>query len=577
MELKRICINCMTPLEPDSVVCPACDCLQTRAAAPGELQPGTVLQERYFVGKSICSNGEGITYSAYDLVSEVRVELREFFPANLCTRDRDSSKVLPNAGTESRYKALLLDFVDLAKVLTRSRSLTAVIPVQDMFEENNTVYTVNPYVETITLKDYLLRMGGELPWETCKSMFAPVISALNTIHTTVSQYHLGISPETILVDKNEQLRLSGFSIEALRVAKSDIIPELASGYAAPEQYNSANWIGPWTDVYALAAVMYKCVTGTMPPESSSRVMGETLLPANKLVKNIPINISNILFKAMNISPEKRTQSVEDLIVSFSEKAEFEDPVVTPQKKKNSKMIYVWIGIIAVCLVAMVALGLKLLPMIMGEGPSGESSSGYLEFSSATSEPVSDEVGSEVSSTPVDTKLEDYVGKLYNEIKEDLAKLGKVEVEEVFDDEVKKGEIMEQSPAAGEELGDEGIIKLTVSKGPEFYDYAALIGNKRTLVFVNATLSSLGIDPTRITVEYDDTTDKDLDGTVSRIESLDEGKIALTTEDPIVIYVSRYTEETSEESSEGTSEPGSEDASSLPPDESESEDPAEPID
>ena len=545
MEQKLICINCMQALAPDTDICPHCGCDQNTLCPQQNLTPGTILQERYFVGKAQHSNGEGITYSAYDMVTENRVELREFFPESLCKRDRDSDRVVPNPGDESRLKALMLDFVDLAKTMTRSRSLTAIIPVLDVFEDNNTVYMVSQYVEAITLKDYLLRKGGEMTWDECKAKFAPVISALNTIHSTVSQYHLGISPETILVDKFEQFKITGFSIEALRVAKSDIIPELAPGYAAPEQYNSANWIGPWTDVYALAAVIYKCLTGTMPPESSGRIVGETLVPANKLVKSVPINISNVLFKAMSISPEKRTQSIEDLILAFTEEANFESEVPADQKSGRSKMVYIWSAVIAVCLIVIAVLAWILIPMIMGNDEPKEP----ISTSEVSSEASSDPEESESASAEANV-LENYVGMKYDDIKSELSKIVKVKIKTVFSTKKneQKGVILKQSLPEGTEVTPDSTLTLTVSKGPEFIYYTDLIGNTRTAVYVKSYLTRNGIDPKRISVVEVHTDYFDEDGMVLEIESKEKGRIEVYGKDPVVIHVSKYSTEQPEISS-----------------------------
>ncbi|MEG0457408.1 MAG: protein kinase [Oscillospiraceae bacterium] len=308
-EKGHLCSKCMKEIE-DFDICPFCGFSQSSPYLPECLAPKTSLQERYSVGAMIKKTGEAISYMGYDHVTDSPVIIKEFFPSNIAGRDNQSNKIYPFTGSESKYKSLLLDFVDLAKIMTRSRSLSAVIPVLDVFEENNTVYTISQYIEAITLREYLMQIGGEIDWEQAKAKFAPIISAINTIHSSVNLNHLGISPETILVDKSENFKISDFSIEALRITKSEIIPEIYAGYAAPEQYNSANWLGEWSDVYAIAAVIYKTVTGTMPPESTGRIVNDNLVAAYKLNKNVPVNISNALMKAMNVSPELRTQTVD---------------------------------------------------------------------------------------------------------------------------------------------------------------------------------------------------------------------------------------------------------------------------
>ena len=95
----------------------------------------------------------------------------------------------------------------------------------------------------------------------------------------------------------------------MRSAGSDLIAELFPGYAAPEQYTATSWQGVWTDVYAAAAVMYRALTGAMPPEAISRNVNDNLVPVSVLNKSVPQNVSNAIASAMAYSPNKRTESV----------------------------------------------------------------------------------------------------------------------------------------------------------------------------------------------------------------------------------------------------------------------------
>ena len=135
-DLSKLCLGCMREL-PDGVSeCPHCKFSASAENGEDLLPMRTVLSERYIIGKVLSYNGEGVTYIGYDKESDMPVRIREYFPSGLCVRQPDG--VEPNLDSIVTYKSELAEFLALARNLGRMRSLSAILPVYDIFEENNT-------------------------------------------------------------------------------------------------------------------------------------------------------------------------------------------------------------------------------------------------------------------------------------------------------------------------------------------------------------------------------------------------------------------------------------------------------
>jgi serine/threonine-protein kinase len=156
-------------------------------------------------------------------------------------------------------------------------------------------------------------------------LFVPLFTTLNIIHNA-GIIHRGISPENIIVTTDGELKLTGFCISSIRTSNTGMMPEFYSGYTAPEQYSSLQWQGTWTDVYAVAAVIYRILTGNMPLDANTRIHNDTMMEANRLNPRIPLHISDALAQAMAVRGEERTQTVTELVSGlFEQPARIEHP------------------------------------------------------------------------------------------------------------------------------------------------------------------------------------------------------------------------------------------------------------
>lgn len=290
----------------------------------------TMVGNRYLVGRMISMNGEGITYICFDTENEERAFIEEYMPQNMAKRNELTGEVIPLSGYEAQYKCLMTDFYDLFDALRNFRHTDYIIPVTDVIYDKNTAYAVYKYVKTISYGDYLTHNGGEFTWPQVKKLFMPLFTTLTYLHSN-GFVHRGLSPESIRVNAKGQLMISGFGTASLYTKGSAVKPELCEGYSAPEQYSSSSWQGEWTDVYSIAAVLYKSLTGTLPVSAAERKENDTLCPPEELEHNVPSNVSDAIMNAMQLSVEYRTQSIDDFTAELLESSKSNTMMYDPQK------------------------------------------------------------------------------------------------------------------------------------------------------------------------------------------------------------------------------------------------------
>ena len=243
----KLCFGCMKPLSSGETICAHCGYDQNTTTLANYLKPGTLLHERFLIGKMLDANGESVTYIGFDTSVECKVRIREYFPEGLCSRVPNSSIINVNYEHLAQYKSLMAEYTELNKALARMRNLNHLNPAIDMFAENNTTYAVYEYLEGRTLLDYLKENAGELKWDTVRCIFSPLFTSLSLLHNA-GVLHRGLSPETIFVTDKGEIKLTGFCISAVRTNDTELDAELFDGYAAPEQYFADRQQGTWTDV-----------------------------------------------------------------------------------------------------------------------------------------------------------------------------------------------------------------------------------------------------------------------------------------------------------------------------------------
>ena len=335
-----LCMGCMNDKTYDGP-CKLCGYRDDSPCIPAYLPPKSFLNERYIVGKLLSYNGEGATYIGFDSAAGIKVTIKEFMPDTLCTRKKGEGEIIVNAGMMPLYKTYMSEFADLGKSLMKSRGMSHIQTVLDVFYENNTCYTVYEFINGISLKTYLANSAGEMSWEQVKELFPPILTTISLIHS-VGIIHRGISPQTIFVTDKMELKLTGFSISAARTTNTEIACEIFTGYAAPEQYtNEIN--GTWTDVYGIAAVLYRVLTGANPQEAIARTGGSMLEPM-MINRNVPSNISKVIMSGMRLSTDSRIRSITEFVDKLFAQPKYtgegksaqERPLTRQQQKKLAK-------------------------------------------------------------------------------------------------------------------------------------------------------------------------------------------------------------------------------------------------
>jgi serine/threonine protein kinase len=253
------------------------------------LSPGLVLQNRYEIRQVLGQGGFGITYLAWDRLLSLSVAIKEYLPRQFASRQPQQSEIMVFSGEAGSYYAYGLEkFLEEARALARFAHLPGIVAVRDYFAANRTAYMVMEYLDGQTLQAYLEQRGGRLPWEEALRLLTPVFSTLAQIHAT-GLLHRDISPDNIYLTAGGQVKLLDFGAARYFVGEHSrsLSVILKPGYAPEEQYRSKGRQGPWTDVYACAATLYRAITGQTPPDALDRLAEDTLVPPSRLGVAIP--------------------------------------------------------------------------------------------------------------------------------------------------------------------------------------------------------------------------------------------------------------------------------------------------
>lgn len=294
------------------------------------LQRNTGLIGRYVIQEVLGQGGFGITYLGIDKLYGNKVAIKEYYPQKIAMRKAQYEDVVTVTSIEEKnnYNKGKKRFLDEAQVMARFNKNEGIVKILDFFEANNTAYIVMEYLEGITLKQYLGKYGV-IQFRNLIEMMLPLREALIEIHSQ-GLIHRDISPDNIMVQHNGKLKLMDFGAarDYTESGNKSLTVILKPGYAPPEQYQTHGVQGTWTDIYALCATIYKCLTGITPPDAIARVMDDKFKEPDQLDGKLSPDIKKILWKGMNIFPEERYQD----IVEFGE--DVYDALFTPEENKK---------------------------------------------------------------------------------------------------------------------------------------------------------------------------------------------------------------------------------------------------
>ncbi len=477
----NLCMSCMKEIGAEKQ-CPYCG-FHVDSQQPADYLPvRTVIGNRYLVGKLLEFNGDGATYMGFDLTAREAVNIREYFPIGVAQRDPKMLTVSPAEGKEKVFSEYLQSFTELWRKLMRLNGLSALIKVNNIIEGGGTCYAITENIDGITLREHLLRnnSSGYISWEKARPMLMPVLSTLGTLHNS-GIVHRGISPSTLIVAPDGKIRITGFSISAVRSTHTDLKEEIFPGYAAFEQYGLEGRQGPVTDIYAFGAVLYRTLIGTDPIDAQERVTNDRLMIPGKFAEQLPAYVINGLVNALQILPDDRIRSVDELrdelsaspnAVAAADKMDVEkirktqrtEPAKTEdsaekraaiQKKQSRNMTI--IALVTIIAIAVIAIGVCLALLDADSG----------------NDPIVPTANQEMVEVP------SFINKDFEDIMADKYYTSNftIQKQESYSETVEEGVVISQNIAPGTQIGQKSKIILTVSKGVEYVAFptAGIVG------------------------------------------------------------------------------------------------------
>ena len=503
MNTDNLCMGCMREIGHEKK-CPHCGFAADSVQVSPYLPIRTVVGGRYVIGKLLEYNGEGATYIAFDEQTGKTVCVREFFPLDLAKRLVDGVGVVALTQTQDTFEDCYRSFRELWVKLARLHEQPGIVRVTHVLEDNNTIYAVHEHLDGITLREFLLgSRTGYISWDKARQLLMPVLDTLEALHAN-GIIHRGISPHTLIIGRDRRIRISGFCIPQVRTARSELKEQLFPGYAAIEQYGYKGQQGPWTDVYAFGAVLYRTLIGSDPIEATTRVTNDRLMVPGRFAEQLPAYVINGLVNSLQIMPEDRTRTVEQLhaeITASPSAAAAEEHFVesrramqqpetrrqtqqsTAKKKKKSgaksgirtafltALIFVVVGFIGFMLVS-----LYVLP------------DEYNVFRDLIEkEPVTEAVSEAAGQYAVpDFRTKSYTEVIVSDYYKTRFRFAKTDV---YSDDVELGYIIEQSIEPGTQVPAGTEIRFTVSKGLEKITLPNVLGQDYAQAY--ATLTDLG--------------------------------------------------------------------------------------
>lgn len=298
------------------------------------IKSGERLNKRYSVINVMGFGVFGVAYECFDNFTKQHVVVKEYMPSYLVTRSSNGRDVEPiSEDAEVKFSIGCDSFLDENQKLDVN-NVECVPKLIECFRQNNTSYAVTELVGGEALSSVLTRKG-KLSYETTAGIITSVLQGLRRLNR-IGTIHGDICPENIIVVSENKTYLLDYNLSDFN---KNMYTQRESGkprpgYSALEMYYKDMEIGPWTDVYAAAAVMYKMLTGIVIPTAVKRSAGDTLTAVSKLGVPISTSAEKAMMKALKVDWEKRVQSPEDFLNGFVGDG-FDNITAVKNKKKSS--------------------------------------------------------------------------------------------------------------------------------------------------------------------------------------------------------------------------------------------------
>jgi len=234
----------------------------------------------YVIDQRIGGGGFSLVYLAYDM-DGVPVAIKEYLPGGVVTRDASGAVVPLTPELQQSFRYGMKCFFDEGRTLANLHHPN-VVGVSNFFRANDTVYMVMKYEQGKTLQRHITQLKEPMRESFIRAVFIHLLNGLREVHAR-KLLHLDIKPSNIYIraDGSPVLIDFGAARQALSEDMHMSTAMYTPGFAAPEQYNHRDPVGPWTDIYSVGASLYACITKGPPPPADQRTEKETLLPLGK--------------------------------------------------------------------------------------------------------------------------------------------------------------------------------------------------------------------------------------------------------------------------------------------------------
>lgn len=277
------------------------------------IQSGERLNNRYSVINVMGFGAFGVAYECFDNNTQRRVVVKEYMPSFLVNRasnGRDAQPISPEA--EINFSIGVDAFIDESKKLS-DNEIRCMPRMIEYFYQNSTSYVVTELVEGELLSSVIKRKHS-LSYQASVSVITGVLQGIRQLNK-VGVIHSDICPDNIVVMQGGETKLLDYNLSEFNrtIYTQRDSGKLRAGYSAIEMYYPEMAQGPWTDVYAAAATMYKMLTGITVPSAIKRSSNECLVPPSKLGVSITPGAEKAMLAALNVDPNKRTRNPEDFL------------------------------------------------------------------------------------------------------------------------------------------------------------------------------------------------------------------------------------------------------------------------
>lgn len=332
INIDHLCPGCMQSNPTPDSPCPHCGYSKDTQPLKNALPVFSILEGKYLIGRALGKGGFGITYLSMHLPTETIVAIKEYFPSTLACRASDNETVLPGMENQKLYfHTGMRSYAKEGEILQRLSGTSGIVQFREMLFCNNTAYIVMEYVPGLSLKKYMKQQKTPFTESAALTLMWPILMALQSMHQK-GLIHRDVSPENLMYRPDHTLTLIDFG--AAREFSDDddenLTVILKRGYAPEEQYHSDSRQGPWTDVYAVCAVLYHMLTGILPQDATSRIENDQLIPISRIPDlSVRPNVCRAIEKGLQVDALERYASIKALMKDL-----YAEPLKTVPAKKN---------------------------------------------------------------------------------------------------------------------------------------------------------------------------------------------------------------------------------------------------